>query len=299
MARTGLPKKGCFTSAYPGTEWQETSCATAPQRPYRPARGLRSETVGNGTDFSVQVSNLISSATGSFQSVTGVTSESDGSANTYSLQLNTGFFTTSVCGTANPANCEGWQQFIYSNSGYVFMQYWLLNWGTTCPAGWNTDNSDCWKNSSATVVPVQPLSNLANLAVTGTVASGTDTVIMSTGSGQLHATGQDSVLNLAQGWHAAEYNIVGDGNGSAATFNSGSTIVVKLSVADGTSAAPTCAANSGTTGETNSLTLVNPCCPIGGTSSPGITFTESSAAGAKPPFCLTFDIVPISSALLE
>jgi hypothetical protein len=28
----------------------------------------------------------------------------------------------------------GWQQFVFSDAGYMFMQYWLLGWGATCPA---------------------------------------------------------------------------------------------------------------------------------------------------------------------
>jgi hypothetical protein len=39
MARVPPPKKGCFTSSYPSTEWQEVPCTTAPARPYPPARG--------------------------------------------------------------------------------------------------------------------------------------------------------------------------------------------------------------------------------------------------------------------
>src|SRR5229473_1179458 len=78
MARVPAPKKGCFTSSYPSTEWQEVPCTTAPARPYPPARGGgRPDQIGNGTDVSAQVTTgHISEAIGSFDSVTGVTSES-------------------------------------------------------------------------------------------------------------------------------------------------------------------------------------------------------------------------------
>jgi hypothetical protein len=33
MRRARLPKKGCFTSAYPSTQWQELPCTTAPKGP--------------------------------------------------------------------------------------------------------------------------------------------------------------------------------------------------------------------------------------------------------------------------
>jgi hypothetical protein len=47
-------------------------------------------------------------------------------------------------------------------------------------------------------------------------------------------------------------------------------------VTDGTTNAPSC--SGGFTGETNSLTLAGPCCPMGG--APAIVFTESTDAGA-------------------
>ena len=72
------------------------------------------------------------------------------------------------------------------------------------------------------------------------------------------AQGEDNVLSLAQGWHEAEFNIFGDCCLDQAVFNSGSTIVVRTSVDDGTTNAPTCV-NQSFTGETNSLDLVNPC----------------------------------------
>jgi len=245
MARVPLPKKGCFTSSHPSTEWQEVPCTTAPARPYPPARGRRPDIVGNGNDVSAQVTGHISEAIGSFDSVTGVTSESGdvgGSPppqpNTFSLQINANFFTTSTCnGSANP-QCRGWQQFVYTNSGVAFVQYWLIPYDTTCPAGWITftfpgsSEIDCFQNGiNAALVPAQTIANLANLGLTGQANSGgTDTIIMAAGSNLYSAQNEDNVVNLAQGWQAAEFNIVGDGCGSQAIFNSGSTIVVRTSV---------------------------------------------------------------------
>src|SRR5579862_3621622 len=127
MTRTHLPK-GCFRATYPAIEWRQVSCAPAPSRPFLPARGLRAETVGNGTDFTASVPNLISSAVGSFDRVTGVTFEEGyGQFNSYSLQLNVKPFQTPVCaGSANPSNCLGWQQFLLAPE--VFMQYWLIGY---------------------------------------------------------------------------------------------------------------------------------------------------------------------------
>ncbi|MGB8901382.1 MAG: hypothetical protein WCC90_20050, partial [Methylocella sp.] len=290
-----MPKKGCFKATYPKTEWEEVPCATAPNRPYPPARGPRPETVGNGNDFTAQVSGLISSAVGSFDGVTGVTSESGNVggnpplvANTFSLQLNTNFFTNSnknvpACnGAANPTACQGWQQFVYSNSGCsggspacAFMQYWVLNFATNCPTGWNTSGSDCWRNGNGPSVPVQTIANLDQLRLTGMANSGgTDTIVMETsGPPGLTAANQDSVLDLARNWQAAEFNVFGDYCWSQADFNFGSTIVVRTSANNGTTNAPSRLAE-GFTGETNNLNLVSACSPIGG-ASPAIVFTET------------------------
>jgi hypothetical protein len=139
MEQTPMPnKKGCFSTEYPKTAWQEVPCTTPPSRPYPPRHGnRRADIVGNGSDFSAEVTDTISSATGSFDSVVGVTNESgnvNGNpptvANTFSLQLNAKPFVTSLCsGSPNPS-CLGWQQFVYSNSGFAFVQYWLLEYNT-------------------------------------------------------------------------------------------------------------------------------------------------------------------------
>jgi hypothetical protein len=172
MARTPRPKSGCFTATYPDTEWQEVPCTTAPQRPYQPVGGPSPQTVGHGVDFSAGTTQPISSAVGSFDTVVGVTSLTgpDG-ANSYSLQLNTNQFSTSSC---NSTACLGFQQFIYSTSGGLFMQLWLLGFGPNCPAGFGHfgHQNDCATNSDAVTVPVQRLANLGQLSLTGTAVSG-------------------------------------------------------------------------------------------------------------------------------
>jgi len=89
--------------------------------------------VGNGIDFSAGVTGVINGVTGSFPIVSGVTSEmgSNGIPNSYSLQLNAKPFATPVCG-AQPL-CQGWEQFIYSSQGFIFIQFWLEYYNTTCP----------------------------------------------------------------------------------------------------------------------------------------------------------------------
>ncbi len=133
------PEEGCFKATYPKAEWVAVQCGTAPTRPYMPRHGRRGFTVGNGNDYAAVTSTLTSSAVGSFPTVTGVKSETGygGAANTYSLQLNSDFMNTAGCnGSSNPSSCLTWQQFVYSSSETAaFIQYWLINYGSTCPSG--------------------------------------------------------------------------------------------------------------------------------------------------------------------
>ncbi len=288
MKRTPFPKKkGCFHASYPDTAWTETTCAVAPNRPYPPTHAHGSKpspnTVGGGgSDDTAAVSGLLSSATGSFLIDSGYTPPPNGD---YSLQLNSNIFTTSACnGAANPSQCWGWEQFVFSDSeSLVFTQNWLINWYTACPGGWtgwpNGTTDDCWINSSATDVPEQPYANLPYLELAGEASGGQDTAILSTGDGNISAVAQDSVLNLEQSWNEAEFNVFGDGNGSQVNFNTGTTFVVQTSVDNGTTDAPYCP-NESTTAETNNLSLVGSCCSYGG-ASPNIQFMESNASGAS------------------
>lgn len=188
MAQVPHAAVGCFIASYPDTAWSPVTCIPGSQHPFlllpKVEGSRRNEAVGNGTDFSAQVSSgTISQAVGKFPVVTNVTNETDGSANVFSLQLNTQFFNTSSCNGVS--GCRGWQQFIYSTTtiGGAFMQYWLINFGATCPAGWIASGGSCFRNSSIVPVPAQSVAALQSLSLTGTSASGgLDTVILSTGT---------------------------------------------------------------------------------------------------------------------
>jgi hypothetical protein len=82
------------------------------------------------------------------------------------------------------------------------------------------------------------------------------------------------VLYLATVWKESEFNVVGNAGGSEAQFNSGSSITVKVAVSDGSTSAPSCVADSGTTGESNNLNLGS--CSASSGSTPSIQFTESN-----------------------
>ena len=294
MAQIPLPKKGTFEASYPSNEWREVPSAKAPPYPMLPRRGPRPDTVGNGQNVSAQApSGLISSATGSFDSVTGVTSESGqinskGSAvaNAYTLQLNMNTFKSTVGGAAG---CQGWEQFVFENDGTsgpyyrVYIQYWLLGYGTTSPGpGWqNQSGTPNWaKNSAnASTVPNQPIGNLANLSLGGTVSASGDSYFFSTGSTMYAGTG-DNLVNATTNWNIAEFGVFGDGGGGGAIFNSGSAIVTRTQIIYGGTAPPTCLAK-GFTGETNNLNF-GPTAPSPSPTGPGpaLLVTQSSAGYA-------------------
>jgi hypothetical protein len=286
--------EGCFQASYPDTEWQQVECKELHPRVHtvvhKPGTGM---VAGNGNDYVAQSSGLTSAALGSFPTVTGVTSEKsvgvaeygDGGIlgpNEYSLQLNTNFTgTTAACD--GHSGCVVWQQFIYATDyavegeAAVFMQYWLIDWGSSrCPSGFGSDGEgDCYGNSSYVSAPDVKPTSLASLSLSGTVASGgNDTVKFTDGTTAYSVSGKDSVLDISQVWKQSEFNVVGDAGGSRADFNEGVSITVKVALTDGSSSAPTCVADAGTTGESNNLDLGS--CSTASGSSPYIKFTESN-----------------------
>ena len=264
IAHTPVPGKGCFTASYPLTVWQKVGCVTAPNRPYIPASGAHgAQTTGDGNDYAAVSDTLTSTALGSFPKAKHLKSETDGGrSNVYSLQLNSNFMSGSpACANAfDSSKCLAWEQFVYSSSSRAsFMQYWLIHYtgtGVNCPSGWNHFSDDCYKNSAAVGVPLQPITELPNMSISGNaVHGGIDTFVTTTATNAYTTTGPYNVVYLSDGWHESEFNVVGDGGGSAATFNAGTKLTVKIELTDGASTAPGCAANHGTTGETNNLNL--------------------------------------------
>ncbi|WP_255367221.1 hypothetical protein [Dyella sp. OK004] len=245
------------------------------------------ETVGNGNDYAASTANLTSSATGSFPVVTGLTSETGASgSNDYTLQLNTNLANASpACASYGYASCQVWEQFIYSSNyagagAQVFIQNWMfIPAHAKCPGGWShyrtTSYNGCYKNSNAVNTVTVPATQLANMKLAGSVvANGNDTVTFTNGANAYAVSEGDSTLGMAHVWKQSEFNIVGNGGGSGATFNAGTPVTVNVQVNDGSTNAPSCLANAGSTGEINNLNL-GPCNAMGGTS-PYIQFTQSN-----------------------
>jgi hypothetical protein len=295
MARNPESAAGCFTASYPETVWVRVACKTAHPL-YHPVRSKPAfggaDVTGNGNDYVAQAAGLISSTLGTFPTVSDVTSEKgvgvpafgDGGIlgpNEYTLQINTNYTgTTSAC--AGHSGCTVWQQFIYSpdyntkGEAAVFMQYWLIGWGSsTCPTSWaSAGGGDCYRNSSYVAAPDMAITSLGKLSLSGTaVAGGNDTVVFNNGTNAYSITGSDSVVDISSVWKQSEFNIVGNAGGSRADFNKGASVTVKVALTDGSTSAPTCVADSGSTGETNNLTLKT--CSASAGSSPYIEFTES------------------------
>jgi hypothetical protein len=297
IAQIAAPSEGCYHASYPSVVWEAVACQELAPRAHTVPRQIvfgQEQTAGNGNDYTLNTTSAITKAVGSFPTYSGVTSEKsvgvaaygDGGilgANEYSLQMNTSFnSTTAAC--KGHSGCVVWQQFIYATDyetegkGAVFMQDWLINYGSSrCPSGFGSDGEgDCYKNSSATELADIAPTALGSVTLTGTAATGGNDTTVVTYDGDAYSTSQkDSTLDIASVWNEVEYNVVGDAGGSEAEFNSsGVSVKVNIAATDGSTAAPTCEADTGTTGESNNLTLGS--CTASGGSTPSISFTESN-----------------------
>ncbi len=309
VAQVAQASKGCFTSSYPTLAWRGTRCTFEQNPPVRPRPPQPSPrpwplTVGgsSGDLSAVAPSGHISSATGSFDSVTGVSSETSpyppGSgtavANNYTLQLNTNTFTTPACaGSPNPG-CLGWEQFVYWNtgtSGRMFIQYWLMYYNAPCPAGGWTffafnpgdTTTYCYRNNSGQLsgLPNRPITSLGSLRVVGNATAGSDSMTLFVGPSGTNMSGDNS-LSASGGWTVAEFNVFGGPGGEHATFNSGSTIKTRTLINYGGDAPPGCSTES-FTGETTNLGFGTPQ-PTPTAPGPSIQFIEDTAH-SSPPNC--------------
>lgn len=271
IAKVSAPGSGCYNASYPTLQWHAVNCVTARNVPLAPSK------VGNGVDYSAQVSGTISKATGTFTDVSSNISEKGqvlGTgpkvANSFSLQLNTEFFSGSpTCsGSSNPSKCLAWQQFVYgydycgTNDSCIFMQYWLIDYNATCPSGWHTFTgsgfTDCYVNSSAAKVSTVTAKDLASISFYGSAAKGgNDAVSLSIGSGKaVMTTGPDSKVDLAPHWNTTEWGVFGNAGGTEAYFGTDNTLEAQTALQATSSGAPKCV-KEGFTGETNNLKLAS------------------------------------------
>jgi hypothetical protein len=304
IAHTRQPTKGCFTARYPSLKWQTVRCVPTPKYPMPPKHGVAPLIGGggNGSDISAQApTGHISSATGSFDTLTNVTSESGpigntGSsfADTYTLQVNSEFFTTTTCNASTNSACRGWEQFVFENnpsSHRAFIQYWLTDFGASCPANFQSftigTHADCvqiFNTSGAVPTTPVPVTNLGQVTLTGTASAGADSVTMTIGGTAFSRAGDNSV-NASSGWTIAEFNVFGDGGnasgGGTATFNNGAAFVTRTRIIYGGRDAPNCVAQ-GFTGEFNNLSFGPLPPPAASQPGPAVIFNESTAGTVLP-----------------
>lgn len=300
ISRKTMLTKGCFTAEFPSVEWREVPCVDAPTYPMAPRSGVVPLTVGNGDDVAAQApTGIISSTTGSFDAVTNVTSETGqiGNAgavlpNTYTLQINTDFFVTTTCSTSPNAGCRGWEQFVFENnpsSHRAFIQYWLINFDGACPANFQSfptggGHNHCVQlsnTSGAVSTPPVPATNLSQVTLTGTAATGTDSITVTIGGVAFMRVGDNSV-NASSGWKISEFNILGDGGdssgvGGTASFNNTAALTTRVRINYGGTAPPNCVAQ-GFTAEKNNLGF-GPSAPVGTQPGPALIFNESFGGG--------------------
>jgi large repetitive protein len=317
MKHLEVPSKGCFTSSFPTIQWVKVVCT---DRPYHLPQGGVSTgigvaggsspqaagPVGDSTDYTAQVVGSMSSATGSIPSVTcssspgcSVTEASTGgTANVFSLQLNTNGVTTSLCSTGN-SGCEGWIQFIYDSvSNQIDMEPALIGFGGgTCPTGFGHfgDPNSCYDLSlpKAAVPGGVTIANLSDVSFTGSVAPGGVYTVAMVSSGTATAVADTTPIDASGQWTRTEFGIFGDRGGTQAVFSAGTTIQVVTTTNSNTSEPPTCPFLSGIyTEETNNLNLVGTPESSAG-SSPGIV-SEQSNVLTTAPSCVTSP-APIST----
>jgi von Willebrand factor type D domain len=338
IATSPEPKKGCFTANYPDTHWREIACKEPPHKLYLPTRARRGQAISveqvggfigslGGPDFSATWTGKVSYVEGSFDTGTAASSEfevqcppntngdnvcptnpsfNSGTANVYSLQLNSDFFTTKACGTSTGANgspCQGFEQFVYNPADGGGIQYWLTNYGppnTSCPSPASTTCSlgvpqtngwcpvalygatDCVINATGnTPAGSEAIASMKGLKVKGAVAgvtyTTTDGITVTSGITANKAAGGNYFKDLNTAWQEAEFNVFGDFNGAQAVFNSGATVIPRIVVDNGTTSGPGCQVASWTA-ESNNLTLVNSLPTVVSGPAPALVFSETNPA---------------------
>jgi hypothetical protein len=272
---------------------------------------------GHGGIFSAEVpTGTIASAVGTVPSVSsGATEEDEGTAENFSLQLNSQFFPGATeCGTV--VGCEGWEQFVYSStssisslSNVAFIEFWLINFlpeGGSCASldtggrTWTTFENDCDLKSELVTLSGGPLkvSGLTGTTFEGKANSGgLDSVVMTTGSGSAVASGAPNILHLDKGWKIAEFGVLGNFGGSEAVFSPNTTITVNTAIKSSNPAsdvAPNCVTTS-FTAESNNLTAEG---TPALSAQPFPTVSSQQTNGtATPASCATFGIGPPSVTL--
>jgi len=249
---------GCFVAKYPETTFKGVACSPPPKRSYylRPvkdngvAKTALAPKAGTVIDYALATpsSMLIESATGRFSEVDHVTEKAP-----YTLQINSKQFAGSTSACNGISGCTIWQQFIYDeSSAMALMEYWLFDYGTSCPVGWNNFGTACWKNSPTVSVPSIPAAELGKVSISAFANKNGYDIAMLSYDDVIYVVSQPAtVLGLYTIWKEASFNVYGaPGTNMVAEFNRGAFLGVRLEADYGST--PACVAGV-FTGESNNF----------------------------------------------
>jgi len=305
MMSTEPNDDACHAANYPSTEWRTIPCHDpkvadrlrlihpTPHARQRPASDVqpgasapgRPAALGTISDDYVAYYNYpltVTEAVGQFTSYSGTGGEHDTwGPQSFSVQLNPSTNPdATACAGSHDNDCYAWAQFVYStlgeNEGGLQMQFWLVNYGYPCPEGiphWTSaPPDDCFVNSTAVSVPHIDVSMLPTLRLAARLASKGRVNLAGRLGGALVDISSPDYAELAGFWSSTEFNVLGNGNASAAVFDPGTTLEAQLiSVPTGGTAPVKCGLAYPSTGESNNLNLIT--CNASGAA---IKFKESN-----------------------
>jgi len=273
MIKAHTPKAGCFEAAYPSTEVREVACG--------PPSNIEPTVGGASGDWTGHETGLaIGSASGSFSSVSGLTSETDNpnGDNYYSIQVNSKKWSGGSTCTVDTRTTTCWVQFVWQNQpgppgpnqGNLNIWYWLVNFYSQynyCPTNLGytqstTDTASCRYVTTSTITDRidPPSSTFPQIIVRGTAKdiSNNDQASLCTNTHCWYNSEAYTRLNLYQYWYDVEWNIFGVGGLSIANFNTGTSISINVNMWDSNGAQITPSVNDPAisfTGERNNMNL--------------------------------------------
>jgi hypothetical protein len=310
----------CYSTHYPSTALTEVPCLPESTTVYM-VRRLRTDsapapqTAGAGTDFFATVTNgSTTGVIGSFPTVNVKSEAQTGSgtpqpiANSYSIQINPNNYTSPRCTNANGMSVNGCTgatvQFVYgtgecNGTPCLELEYWLFNvpkkFCPTDPTQWSFYDGSfggipgCFLNVKGAPIAAISWPELSSAQFIALATSATDFFFVVGADGGAGMVQSDSDGLSTGGWVSTEFNLVGDGDGSEATFSDGtSTLGLNLAVQfqqtagsnqpASLSCSPFAGGDGDSTGESNNLNLGT--CTISGNN---MQFSETGGIPAAAP----------------
>jgi len=257
---------GCFTMAFPNTNWTAVPCNSPPRGSVPP---MYAEGLGDQQD---RGSYSLSSVKGSFVSERGYQSEQDSggwggilclgqSPDWYSLQLNTNYFTSGAYNW-----WDSWVQFGLQNAGcptyndaILSTNEWLVGYlpsHQSCPSGFLVAGSDCIDQATFDTGHYFDPAYLTKYTLQGNSVPWVITAkVCDNNVPQCWALTQSDALLLSGEWTSSEFNVLGYGDGTQANFGMATSGSIVPKMQDSPSGPRTCGSLVQWTAETNNLYL--------------------------------------------